>query len=220
MAPSQPRGRRPAPARVAPQPPRLPPRQTLVFAGIAALVVCSLIAGLLGTVVMDAAAPPPAATRGPADDGPSAYEATMRTAIAGNPADASALVSLANLLALRGELPETIDLYERALAVEPGNAETRRAFAFALSQAGSLADAELQYRRVLEANPDDAEALFFLGQLYERWSPPRTADAADAYRRAAAAEPGSVSADQAVVALARLPEASPVAVPAASPTAP
>lgn len=140
----------------------------------------------------------------------------MRTAIADDPNDAVALVSLANLLALDGNLPEAIGLYERALAVEPENAATRRSFALALAQAGNLADAELQYRRVLDANPNDAEALLFLGQVYERWSPPRFGDAAAAYARAVSAEPGSVSADEAAKALSRLPAGVMAATPVAT----
>lgn len=194
-----------------PKPPGLPPRQTITAAVIAALVVCSLIAGLLGSIITDAGTPvqPPIDPLDPAAAAPGAYESEMRTAIAEDPRDAAALVSLANVLTLRGALPEAIDLYERAVAADPDNADTRKAFAIALLQAGSLADAELQFRRVLERAPQDADALFFLGQLYERWSPPRLDDAARAYREAVAAQPGSPAADEAAKALARLPLGTP-----------
>lgn len=181
-------------------------------------MACSLIAGLVGTIWLDAGpAPQPTADPLlPEQDAVGEYEAAMRTAIAVNPDDAAAIVSLANLLTLEGNLPEAIDLFERALAVEPENAPARRAFALALGQSGSLADAEVQLQRLVEADPNDAESLFFLGQLYERWSPPRPADAALLYRRAVAADPGSVSADEAAKAMARLPagaSASPGATP-------
>lgn len=210
-----PRTRRPEPRSIAPT---FPQRQTVIAAIIAALVTCSLVAGLVGTVWLDQT--PPATTTdpiGPTDEETGAFQAAMRTAIAEDPNDAVALVSLANLLALEDNLPEAIGLYERALAIDPNNAATRRSFALALAQAGNLADAELQYRRVLDANPNDGEALLFLGQVYERWSPPRLADAATAYARAVAAEPGSVSADEAAKALARLPAGVMAATPAATP---
>lgn len=210
----QPNARNRAP-RSRPAGSKLPQRQTVIAAIIAAVVVCSLVAGLLGTVWLDQA--PTADPLPPTNEGMGSFQAAMRTAIAEDPNDAVALVSLANLLALEGSLPEAIGLYERALAVDPDNAATRRAFALALAQAGNLADAELQYRRVLEANPNDAEALLFLGQVYERWSPPRLDDAATAYARAVAAEPGSVSADEAAKALARLPVGVGAATPAPSP---
>lgn len=214
--------RQPSPRNRGPQPraasPKLPQRQTVIAAIIAGIVTCSLVAGLVGTVWLDqASAPPTGEPVAPSDGETGSFETAMRAAIAENPEDAVALVSLANLLALRGDLAEAIGLYERALAVDPDNAATRRAFALALAQAGKLADAELQYRRVLEANPNDAEALLFLGQVYERWSPPRLGEAAAVYARAVAAEPGSVSADEAAKALARLPAGVIAATPVATP---
>ncbi len=195
----------------------MPQRHTVIAAIIAGLVTCSMVAGLVGTVWFDQAPPAPTAPLSPAEEGTGSFQAAMRTAIAEDPNDAVALVSLANLLALEGNFPEAIALYERALAIDPDNAATRRSFALALAQSGNLADAELQYLRVLEANPNDAEALVFLGQVYERWSPPRLADAATAYARAVNAEPGSISADEAAKALARLPADVLAATPAATP---
>lgn len=195
----------------------MPQRHTVIAAIIAGLVTCSMVAGLVGTVWFDQAPPAPTAPLSPAEEGTGSFQAAMRTAIAEDPNDAVALVSLANLLALEGNFPEAIALYERALAIDPDNAATRRSFALALAQSGNLADAELQYLRVLEANPNDAEALVFLGQVYERWSPPRLADAATAYARAVSAEPGSISADEAAKALARLPVDVLAATPAATP---
>lgn len=179
----------------------------MLAGAIAGVVVCAMLAGLLGSVWLGpGAGPAPTADAGaaPAEGGMGSYEASMRTAIASNPADATALASLANLLALRGNQDEAIGLYERALAVDPGNAATRLAFARTLTDAGHSADAEVQFERVLEADPASAEALYFLGQLYERWNPPRSADAVAAYRRAAAADPDSVSAAEAANALARM----------------
>lgn len=175
---------------------------TIAGIGIAGLVICSLIAGSLASVWMDRGVPvePTIALEDPGSD----YENEMRTAIAGNPDDLVALVSLANLLATRGNDDEAADLYARAIELDPDNARYRLDFALSLARIGALADAEVQYRRVLAANPADDEAWYFLGELYSRWNPPRFDDAVDAFERAIAAAPGSVSADQASRALARM----------------
>lgn len=169
---------------------------------IAGLVICSLIASSLASIWMDRGAPaePPIAL----DDSGRDYENEMRTAVAGNPEDVVALVSLANLLATRGNDDEAADLYARAIELDPGNARYRMDFALSLVRSGAFADAEVQYRKVLESDERDAEAWYFLGELYARWSPPRLDDAAAAFESAIAAQPGSLSADQARTALARL----------------
>lgn len=166
---------------------------------VGGLVICSLVATTLGTAWLQA--PPPTAPVGTASND---YERSLVDAIAANPNDSVALVSLANLLSTRGNHREAIDYYERAVALDPDNPAIRRAFALALAESGNEADAELQYERVLAGNPDDAEAYYFLGRLYAAWQPPRTAEAATAFEQAIAADPGSVSASQAELALAEL----------------
>lgn len=175
---------------------------TIAAIVIAGLVVCSLLASSVATVWMDRAAP--AEPTIPLEDPGRDYENVMRTAVAGEPEDVVALVSLANLLATRGDDDEAADLYARAIELEPENARYRMDFALSLARSGALADAEVQYRKVLDGNPDDAEAWYFLGELYARWNPPRIDDAAAAFETAIAAQPGSVSADQASRALTRL----------------
>ncbi len=176
---------------------------------VGGLVICSLIATTLGTALLQGPAPTAPAV-GASDE----YERSLRDAIAANPDDTVALVSLANLVSTKGNYREAIDSYERAIALNPEDASVRRAFALALSESGNLADAEVQYERVLNGNPTDAEALYFLGDLYAGWHPPRAAEAAAAFERVIAVAPDSVSASQAEIALARLRgEASPVPLP-------
>jgi len=163
------------------------------------VLVCSLIVTSLSTVWFDAA-PASQPTVGQNDE----YERALREAIAVDPTDTVALVSLGNLLSTRGDYAAAIDLYEQAIALEPENVDYRLDFALALTQAGSREDAELQYRRALEAEPDNADAHYFLGELYAGWQPPRTEEAKASFERAISAAPGSVSASQAELALARL----------------
>jgi tetratricopeptide (TPR) repeat protein len=166
---------------------------------VGGLVVCSLVATTLGTAWLQG--PPVTA---PAATGDDEYERALLADIAADPDDSVALVSLANLLSTRGNHGEAIDHYERAIALDPDNPSIRLDFALALAESGNEPDAELQYQRVLETNPDDAEALYFLGQLYAGWQPPRTAEAAAAFERVIVAAPESVSASQAELALAGL----------------
>ena len=166
---------------------------------VGGMLVCSLLATSLGTAWLspspDVESPPEA------DD---AYERALREAITADPNDAVALVSLGNLLSTRGDYAAAIDLYEQAISLEPDNVDYRLDFALALTQAGNREDAELQFRRVLETDPDDADAHYFLGELYAGWQPPRREDAVASFERAIASAPGSVSASQAQLALARL----------------
>jgi len=202
--------------RVPRQRPRKPPakaRPTMPFSPamllaivVGGLVICSLVASAVGTVWFKGPAPTL-----PAASGSDEYERSLRDAITADPDDAVALASLANLLSTRGNQDDAIDYYERAIAVEPDNATFRLDFGLALTESGHLADAEVQYDRILEGNPNDAEALYFLGELYARWQPPRQQEAVAAFERSIAAAPDSVSASQAELALAGLRgRASPV----------
>jgi cytochrome c-type biogenesis protein CcmH/NrfG len=181
---------------------------------IAALVACSLIASSIGSIVLDRqASVPEQETETVPDRG---YESLLRTTVAGTPDDARAAISLANLLSARGETREALDLYAQGVQLEPENDDYRIDFALALAESGALPDAELQYQRVLERSPDNAEALYFLGELYARWSPVRREEATDAFQRAIAAQPESVAADMAASGLARLNQQQGAATPNAT----
>jgi cytochrome c-type biogenesis protein CcmH/NrfG len=160
----------------------------------------------------------PLSTIEPAIDAASEYETLLRANLEANPDDAASALSLANLLATRREYSEAIPLYAKAVEIEPENPRYRMDFALALAEAGLSADAELQYLTVLKSNPGDAEALFFLGELYSRWNPIRLDEAVASYERAITAEPQSVSASMAQEALSRLKgqlgDVTPVATPA------
>lgn len=201
--PATPRGpRSPRSEASRPAPRRQLSAATIAGTVIACLVICSLIAGSLGSIWMDRGVTEESAI--PLEDTGRDFENEMRTAVAANPEDVVALVSLANLLATRGDDEEATDLYARAIELDPENARYRLEFALSLARIGAAADAEVQYRRVLDADPSDAEAWYFLGELYVRWNPPRIAEAEAAFEQAIVVAPGSVSADQASRALARL----------------
>ncbi|MCC6314405.1 MAG: tetratricopeptide repeat protein [Thermomicrobiales bacterium] len=183
---------------------------------VGGMLVCSLIATSLSAIVLDSGSPPSSTQPAAADS--QKFEQMLRAEIEANPDDAAALASLGNVLALRGAVEEAIAQFERAVAIDPDNAQYRRDFALTLADDGKFADAELQFQRSIALDPHDADALYFLGALYDRWQPPRPAEALAAYQRAIAAAPDSLSAAQARDAIARLeaagrtPMASPVTI--------
>lgn len=182
-----------------PSPPR--DRGRVIFAVLALLVVFSMIFGTVAYVLEDAFRGDPAATpsRQEANLVPT-YEARLRE----NPNDAQALVLLANILQVKGDYPGAIPLYERAVALKPDDLETRFAFARALADGGQRVDAEIQLKKALELDPRNARTVFSLGQLYERWSPPRLEEARAHYTRASELQPEGAWGSNARQALERL----------------
>lgn len=174
-----------------------------MFAG---LLVCSLIAGTLGTIVQDRGAGSGDEAAEDAPEGPGDFERSLRVAIGEDPTDAAAMASLANLLGTVGESAEAIDWYERSLELRPNDRETRLNFGTTLADAGSRADAERQFRRLLEADAGDPEATFYLAELYAGWDPPRQEEARDLYARAIDIAPNAYLSGLAAEALARIGE--------------
>jgi tetratricopeptide (TPR) repeat protein len=109
-------------------------------------------------------------------------------------------------------------VYERALELSPDDVSARVSFARALADGEMHADAELQFERALETDPNSQQAHYYLAELYMAWSPARTDEAVDHYRRSAAIDPTTLIGERSRTQLDTLgagtPEASPDAVPA------
>ena len=197
------------------------PRAQVIFAIVALLVVCAVVGGSVGTVIVDAIK-----SDNP-DVDPEEFNAStrddfineMRATVEANPADAAAISLLANVLAQDGRIDEAIDWYEQSLAADPTNAQVRLSFALSLAEAGKRADAEVQYRRILEDDPNQAEAWYYLGELYRGWNPPRTDEAVAAFQQVLMLAPGAVIAQRASESLAAMGVATPMATPSATPAA-
>jgi tetratricopeptide (TPR) repeat protein len=91
-----------------------------------------------------------------------------------SPQEAAAPLEAADALRARGRVRESLPLYQRALALEPGDAVAHNNFGNAHLELGQCADAAAAYRRALAINPDHADihcnlanALRQLGQLPE-----------------------------------------------------
>jgi Tfp pilus assembly protein PilF len=181
----------------------------LALAALGMVAICSLIAAAVGPLAADflTSRDDGPATLAPNDaaDQSGAYEADLRTAVARDPTDAVAQISLARLLSLRGGSSDAYDHYQQAVALDPNNASYRIDFGRALAVGGHYPDAELQYQKAIAGDPANVEAHYWLGELYRSWQPPRERDAAAEYRKAIALAPESVSGRLAQEALQNLP---------------
>lgn len=192
-----------------------------IFAVVALLIVCAVVGGSVGTVIVDAI------NSDNGDVDPEEFNAStrddfineIRATVEANPDDAAAMSLLANVLAQDGRIDEAIDWYERSLAADPTNAQVRLSFALSLAEAGKQADAEVQYRRILVDDPNQAEAWYYLGELYRGWNPPRSAEAVTAFQQVLTIAPGAVIAERASESLVAMGVATPMATPSSTPAA-
>ena len=92
---------------------------------------------------------------------------------------------------LEGKLDDKVDLYRKALALEPDLFEARYNLALVLERLGKIEDAEAEYRETLRLRPAHAPAALNLGAaLYQQ---KRYRDSIDVYRQALARDPRSVA---------------------------
>jgi tetratricopeptide (TPR) repeat protein len=89
-------------------------------------------------------------------------------------------------------------------------------FARSLASGQLNGDAELQFQKAIELDPDNAQAHFYLAELYYTMSPQRTVDAIEAYERTIEIDASSFVAEQAQERLAALGVATPFASPSSS----
>lgn len=182
-------------------------------------IVCILISGITGSIIVDA-------WNDSNDDSGDTSQTTddllpeLQKAASDNPNDAESQAALANYLANTGQFDQAVPYYEKALQLTPDDWALRLDFAQALMDNGKLADSELQFDTILDAQPQNAQAWYYLAELYQKFTPPRTDEAIYAYQQVIRFDPGSFVASQSVDRLAALGvTASPVASPAASPEA-
>jgi tetratricopeptide (TPR) repeat protein len=188
----------------------------LVAAIGAVLLVCGLISSIVGTIILDQMSndegdEPDAAVNS------SEIRDELRENAERNPDQPMAQAAFANYLANTGDIQAAIPFYERAIALDPENWAIRLDFAQSLSNSGLLADAELQLDRILELDRQNAQGWFYLAELYQRFSPPRTDEAIYAYQQVIRFDPTSFVASQAQIELTALGvtqvDSSPVASP-------
>lgn len=191
-------------------------RYQLIFVLMAALMLCSLVVGVGGSLLFDAFGLGGDGSGGNVTEVDASVEQAFRSTVAAAPDDFAANVALANYLANTGKLEEAIPFYETAVQLAPNDAGIRLDFARSLAKANFYSDAELQFRKAIELRPDDPQAYFYLGEMFFNMNPQRTNDAIDQYERTIEVDPRSFVAERSRERLVALGVATAVASP--SPT--
>ncbi len=111
----------------------------------------------------------------------------FRRALAADPANLHAALTLGQALQARDRLDEAIVTYRHALAAMPGEAELHFALGHALQRQRLVDDATHHYRQALALRPDYLPALCNLATLHT--AADQVAEAAELYRRALAIQP-------------------------------
>lgn len=192
--------------------PKLPEKYKILFVVMAGIMVLSLGLGIVGPVVYDA-------LDGGDDGGGNTLEIdasvgdSFRSTAEANPSDPVAAAAYANYLANTGELADAIAWYAKAISLSPDDPILRIDFARSLSSGDMRGDAELQFEKAIELAPENAEAHYYLAELYYGMTPQRTVDAIDAYERTIALAPESFIAERAQERLVELGVATPEASP-------
>jgi cytochrome c-type biogenesis protein CcmH/NrfG len=187
---------------------------------LALVVVFSLVVTAVGSAVVDGLSSSGSNddSNVDANDTTDEYGASLRDDATKHPDDPETLAALANYLAMTGQLTEAIGLYEKALALKPDDWDLRLDFARSLSDGGKRNDAELQFKKVIGAQPTNAQAHYFLAELYRNWVPARNDDAAAEYRRTIEVGPDTYVAEESAQALQELGFATPA--PLGTPASP
>jgi TolB-like protein/class 3 adenylate cyclase len=96
----------------------------------------------------------------------SAAAQTVSKALALAPADPNILIAAANLESARGNKDREIELYRKAVELDPVNAQARSFLAFALATTKQFTESRAEYARVVELNPSAPWAHAGLGLAY------------------------------------------------------
>ena len=96
----------------------------------------------------------------------SAATQTVKKAIALAPADPNVLIAAANLETALGNTDRAIEIYRKAIELDPVNAQSRSFLAFGLANRKRFAEARAEYARVIELNSSAPWAHAGLGLTY------------------------------------------------------
>jgi len=91
---------------------------------------------------------------------------TVGKALALAPADPNIVIAAANLEIARGNMDRAIELYRKAVDLDPVNAQARSFLAFNLAATKRFAEARAEFPRVVELNPAAPWAHAGLGLAY------------------------------------------------------
>ncbi len=115
-------------------------------------------------------------------------ESLWRRVLRIDPTSSIAWNNLGNVLLVRGELKEAIELYQRALEIDPSYADGHFDLAVALTGVGQLQAAVEQFQTGLEFDPKNANARYLLGVVHARRG--EIGKAVDEFRQSLSLSPG------------------------------
>ncbi len=128
----------------------------------------------------------------PHSDGSTLQEAVMRRRLEKYPEDFLAQYTLAAMSESRGEHATAIDLFRKALAVQPGNASACNALGTSLVAAGKVLEALPEFQAAIRSRPDYAFAHYNLARSMLMLG--RPAEAIPHLRKVVASDPADAPA--------------------------
>jgi tetratricopeptide (TPR) repeat protein len=90
----------------------------------------------------------------------------LKGAIAAGEADAAMYSALGNVYKGSANYPRAIEMYTKALALDPRNTDALSSLAFCQAKSGNVKDATISYEQVVALNPQDIKEYKMLADLY------------------------------------------------------
>lgn len=138
-------------------------KQTLMTSIVLALMV-GFFGGLVFGIYKTSSDLPTASTGGvPDDEGQARMRQALREKVRQNPEDAASWIQLGHLNFDRNAVPEAIEAYETALALEPDNAPVRTDLGIMYRRAERPEDAVREFDRAIAIDPKLENAHFNKG---------------------------------------------------------
>jgi tetratricopeptide (TPR) repeat protein len=122
-------------------------------------------------------------------------EKLLKEALAKDPENLNALISLGNMMMDSSRFSEAVDAYQKALDIDPKNADVRVDMGTCYKNMGKPDFAVKEYRRALEMNPQHLHALKNLGIVYA-YDLHDNKEAVKAFEKALAAAPNDPDAER------------------------
>jgi Flp pilus assembly protein TadD len=122
-------------------------------------------------------------------------EKLLKEALAKDPKDLNALISLGNMMMDASRFSEAVDAYQKVLDIDPKNADVRVDMGTCYKNMGKPDFAVKEYRQALEVNPQHLHALKNLGIVYA-YDLHDNKEAVKAFEKALAAAPNDPDAER------------------------
>ena len=119
----------------------------------------------------------------------------LKEAVAKDPKNVNAWISLGNMLMDTKRFSEAIDAYGKALAIDPGNIDVRVDMGTCYRNTGKPDMAVKEYRKALEANPQHLHALKNMAIVYA-YDLHDNKEAVKAFEKALAVAPNDPDAER------------------------